>query len=197
MEDTHEDSKVENQTLEDRVQSIIHWMNLADVPTAKDLDPEGKFGLEGAFRKVYGIYPDPIPSSIIDQAIEEVDASEERNSIEIPILDKTSFRTRIGKSTSPFHRGRTTVVTTGKGPIFPLFREQVDAVAQYLVRRGFKTPKPTPIGGKNFVLIGGVAEVKKDNYFPLDNPHLRVEFERSMPSENAPVTNVYLIVSPS
>lgn len=107
MEPATED--VNNQELELKTKEIVRWMGLQDLPSASQVDPENKLGLQGAFKKEDGVYVDPMPASVVSELIQK------GNGIRHKLLSAQEINnTNI-----------------------PLFKEQAESAAQYLAKLGF------------------------------------------------------------
>jgi hypothetical protein len=122
----------EIQLLESKTEAIIEWLGLSGVATAAELDPSGRFGLKNAFRKYNGVYADPLPQNVIDEAKKKVlgDKTNEEL-IKIPLLEQISLHEET----------------------VPLFREQVFSAAQYIAKLGFELPLPGGTEGEGFVMV--------------------------------------------
>ena len=155
--------------------AIVGWLNLDRVPTAAELDPENKIGLNDAYKKRDGVYPDPIPQEVVEKAMKGSAYNK------IVLLESQRIGAKI--LSKP---GAITTVTTG-GKHVPLFREQVGATAQFLAKLGFE-PKPKK-NGETFILVGQ-NEIQT---YPTTNPNIKVEVTRSGQYEDSPVSRIKLV----
>ncbi len=164
--------RTETQNLENKTSEIVQWLGLVDVPTASQLDPDGKMGLQDAFRKYGGVYVDPIPESLIET--KKRHTFKQNGSVEISLL------------------AHKTMITTGSRIIAgspQFFKEQVFAVAQYLAKLGFEVPT---IKGETFVMTD--REQSKVKTYSTKDPQVKVRVVRREPNEKSPVSSISLLL---
>ncbi len=184
---------IEGQNLEARTISLVQWLKLTDVPTATQLDPDDKIGLRGAFKKDGGVYADVIPPSVIEDRKQAVMHGKEPEEIEIPLLEEQNIGGQVIKA------GRPKITTGGKS--VSLFKEQVYAAVQQLVKLGLNIPEAKVIRGESFTM--GHKERPKTKItsrsaliwelYKTKDPHISVKVGR-MRNENSPASNVRLLI---
>ena len=128
-----------------KTSNIVSWLKLNSVPTAVQVDPSNKLGLKDAFRIHEGVYFDPIPPDVIQKAKEEVAKATNYTTQNIPLLQDERIGGKVMRSAEP----RITVGST----LVPIFKEQVEATAQFLARLGFEPPPPRASSGETFVIV--------------------------------------------
>ncbi|HKB88637.1 MAG TPA: hypothetical protein VKC53_03220 [Patescibacteria group bacterium] len=168
---------IDNQNLEKKTMAIVEWLNLDDVPSAASIDPENKMGLQNAFKKNDGVYPDPIPEAVMEKA--------KKNLVRNKVILLNSQKIGAKVLSKP---GSSTQLTTG-GKSVPLFKEQVYSAGQYLSKLGFE-PEPKTVGD-TFILSG---QRKMQSYSTKD-PNVRVEIQRNGQNENSPVNLIQLVIN--
>ena len=157
------------QDLAARTSNIISWLRLNAVPTSAQVDTSGKLGLQDAFRMHEGIYPDPVPVGVINEAKAQVTVGNSYAAKEIPILEESKVKdTRV-----------------------PIFREQVQSAAQYLARIGVEPSKPIVFDNP---IDQGVIETKPYNFkaYETNDPNMRVIVTRDGSTDDAQVTRIVL-----
>lgn len=179
----------EIQNLEAKTIAIVEWLNLDSVPSAQNVDPDNKIGLQGAFRKVDGVYPDPIPAAVLEKA------KRDSTTTSIPLLESQKIGEKVirkfAQQKTPTGVSLHPIQITAGGTYVPLFKEQVYAASQFLAKLGFEPENKTT--GGSFVL-GGQERVK--GYSTKDS-QIDVIVERSGPNENSPTTKIKLQIKPS
>jgi len=164
--------RTETQNLENKTNEIVQWLGLVDVPTASQLDPDGKMGLQDAFRKYGGVYVDPIPESLVET--KKRHAFKQKGSAEISLL---AHKTMV--------RSKSRIIAGSH----PFFKEWVFAVAQYLAKLGFEVPT---IKGETFVMTD--KEQSKVKTYSTKDPQIKVRVARREPDERSPVSSISLLV---
>lgn len=186
------DSKTtESQSLKARTASVVQWLRLTDVPTAAQLDPDDKIGLRGAFREESGIYADVISPEVIKDKKQAVMGGRNLEETVIPLLEKQHIGDQVVQA------GPTKVTSGGKH--IPLFKEQVYAVAQYLVKLGLKIPEAKVIRGESFTIADKKRPRTKiasrgliHHSYKTKDPNTSVIVERDGQKEGSPAIKVKL-----
>ena len=181
----------ESQNLEARTTSVVQWLRLTDVPTAAQLDPDDKIGLRGAFKKEGGIYADVISPEVIEDKKRAVMEGRNPEETTILLLEKQHIGGQI------IQTGHTKITSGGKH--IPLFKEQVHAVAQYLVKLGLKIQEAKVIRGESFTMADErrprtkITSRDLIHYsYKTKDPNISVLVERDGQKENSPVTKIRL-----
>jgi hypothetical protein len=183
-----------------RTGQIVSWLKLNNVPTAAQVDSTGKLGLQGAFRMHDGVYFDPIPAGVIQKAKEDVNAVQEHKTIDIPLLQESRIGGEVIKPKPKIttHGGHVTIIKSA-GPevllnttLIPIFKEQVQAVAQFLSHLGFEPPQPNATRGETFVLVDD--HPSNVHYYSTADPDIGVEITRNGPNDTDQATKVELII---
>ena len=187
--ETVEDT-VETQSLERRIDDIIDRLELANVPTAAELDPDNKMALDERFQKVGGVYRDVIPPDVIKRNKQFVMKEKEPEETNTPLLEEQRAGGQVIQA-------EPTKITTG-GKRIPLFKEQVEAAAQQLARLGVIIPETKDVKGESFAILrekkpktkvtsGGLI---RESY-KTEDPNIFVTVERRGASDS-PATKVKL-----
>lgn len=177
----------ENSPLKDlaaRTSQIVSWLGLNNVPAAAQVDSTGKLGLQGAFRMHESLYFDPIPASVIQKAKEDVAASKENKTIDIPLLEAGQMGGKVYRSAEPR-------ITVG-GTIVPIFKEQVQSVAQFLTRLDFEPPQQRGTKGENFVIVDN--NPYNTQSYKTKDPNIGVRVTRNGPNDTDQATRVELVI---
>jgi hypothetical protein len=178
---------------------IVSWLKLNNVPSAAQVDSTEKLGLQGAFRMHEGVYFDPVPASIIEKAKQDVAAAQEYKTIHIPLLQEGHIGGEVIVTAKPKVTTTTGKVIQSATPeviandtLVPIFREEVQATAQFLARLGFEPPQPNATRGQTFVLVD---EHPSDvHYYRTADPDIGVEITRNGPNDTDQATKVELII---
>jgi hypothetical protein len=158
------------------------------------LDPDDKIGLRGAFKKDGGVYADVIPPSVIEDRKQAVMHGKEPEEIEIPLLEEQNIGGQVIKA------GRPKITTGGKS--VSLFKEQVYAAAQQLVKLGLNISEAKVIKGESFTMADEKRPKTKitsrtgliQKLYRTKDPNISVIVERSVRNEDSPASNVRLLI---
>ena len=190
----------ESQNLEARTTSVVQWLRLTDVPTAAQLDPDDKIGLRGAFKKEGGIYADVISPELIEDKKRAVMEGRNLKETAIPLLEEQHIGSQVIQAGSTkITSERIVVLKLLRGKHIPLFKEQVYAVAQYLVKLGLKIQEAKVIRGESFTIADEKQPRTKitsrgliHHSYKTKDPNISVIVERDGQKEDSPVIKVKL-----
>lgn len=178
MESKNETS--EKKYLGVKTESIVRWLQLADVPSAAELDPDNKMGLQDSFKKDYRLYPDVVPQKVIENKKQAVLKGEAPERVQIPLLETQHIGTEH----------------------IPLFKEQIYAAAQQLVRMGVNIPEEKLVTGESFIM-GGKGQPKTrinsntgtvHEKYKTKDPNISVEVVRQGQKDSGSVKKVFLSI---
>jgi hypothetical protein len=181
-----------------RTSQLVSWLGLNKVPSAAQVDSSGKLGLQGAFRMHEGVYFDPISAEVIQKAKEDVNAAQEYKTIDIPLLQEgriggkvIAAKPKVTTTTGKIIQSRSPEVSLNT-TLVPIFKEQVQAAAQFLARMGFEPPQPRGTRGENFVIV----EDNPSNYhnYPTKDPNILIGVTRNGSNDTDQATKIELII---
>lgn len=154
--------RVETETpKQDSVGEMLRWLGLGDIPDAKTLDPDGRWGLVNAFKMSDGSYRDPVPQSVIERKgsvvlLREYEVMEPENQL-----------------LSNFDGRRVNA--------FPIFKEQAISIARFLILN-LGVMVPLIDFRDNRIENFSTPRIKKGQniyeVFPTNKPNTQVEITR-------------------